>query len=89
MVGARKLIYNNIRRQMRVIQTSFDKALELRQKMEYFDHNRALYDELKSKLCALEAMNQAKDALLQQYITEYKATEPIKIEFYEQIRTDQ
>ena len=74
---------------MRVIQASFDKALVLRQQIEYCDHNKALVEELKSKLCALEAMNQAKDALLQQYITEYKVTEPINIEYYEQIRTDQ
>ena len=47
------------------------------------------YKELKTKLCALEAMNQEKDATLQKYITEFKATEIIKIEHYEQIRTDQ
>lgn len=73
MVSAEKLLKNKIARQVRVCQRGFDKALQLMQNIEYFDHNKALVRELTYQLNEVQALNQAKDALLNQYMRELRS----------------
>ena len=72
MVTAEKKLLNKVARQARVCKYGFDKALQLMNNIEYFSENKALVNELKSQLSEVQALNQAKDALLIQYTKELR-----------------
>lgn len=79
MVSRQKYLKNAINRQLRVCMRGVDKALELQMRLEYFSDKPGVVSNLKADLCEVQALNQAKDALLMQYVTEYKQYEPITI----------
>ena len=73
MVTAERLLKNKIARQLKVCQRGIDKALQLQKSIDYLSHNKALVMELNCQLHEVQAYNQAKDALLQQYVREYRS----------------